>query len=97
MPVAATMMAAGIAKNWLMTELQTMHVGQVPGAHLHRDREHHGFGEGRAEADHHGGDVEKDREIDVGDRKWHSGPSSVVTRLWAPTYPAHRFGWVMET
>ena len=61
-------------------ELQAVDVGQVAGAQLHRDREHHRLGKGRSEADNDRGDVEEDREVVVRDGKQHLVPASWTRR-----------------
>ena len=86
MPVAATTTTAGSAMNWLMRELQAMDVGQVAGAQLDRDREHHRLGEGRPEAEHDRGDVEEEGEVVVGDGEVHVG-APFVDSTWPGTYP----------
>ena len=68
-------------------QLEAMHVGQVPGPHPHRDGKHHRFGEGRAEADHHRGDVNEDRDLVAADGQGHGG---LLSRGCARKLPAPR-------
>ena len=66
-------------------QLQPVHIRQMARGHLHRDREHDRLRERRAEADHHGRDVQEEREVVRGDRERHgreanSGASARLRR-----------------